>query len=576
MTIQAGPSATRENDFPVEACRAQLSRILDSADFDATGRERRFLSHVVEEALSGRGDRIKAYSIAVEVFGRGESFEPQADPIVRIAAGHLRRALERYYLTSGHTDPIVITIPKGSYVPAFSRRSRPPLADLPVPLVPLVSATVAEPPVRPMASRLLLPAVLLAFLAAGASVLAWWSTPARPGAPETPRVLVQPFEDLAGTTASAAIASGLKQEVIGQLSKFKDVVVMESTAKADDTSVAPPRFVLAGSVNLSADAFRLQVRFINRADGSVLWAESYDGGMKVAELLKAQADIARKVTTSLAQTYGVIFQADAFQHVENPPDDWGAYSCTLSFYAYRVDLDPKTRSSVRSCLEKAVGRFPNYATAWGLLSLIYIDDYRFDFPVDRASSPAALARAFAAARRAVELDPLNIRARQAEMFALYFSKDIDAALRVGKEALAINRNDTELMGEYGDRLAMSGNWQEGCALIGEARQRNPSSVGYYDIDLAMCAYFLGDYAQAAMWIKKSPIPSNPVYHVLAAAIFGEGGDKVAAERERAWLDQNQPALMKNMRQDLSIRLIRSEDVEFVLGSLRKAGLAIAD
>ena len=87
--------------------------------------------------------------------------------------------------------------------------------------------------------------------------------------------------------------------------------------------------------------------------------------MKVADLVKAQADIASNVATSLAQTYGVIFQADANLHVDNPPDDWAAYSCTLSFYAYRIAVDPGTRSSVRTCLEKAVARFPNYATAWG-------------------------------------------------------------------------------------------------------------------------------------------------------------------------------------------------------------------
>ena len=130
---------------------------------------------------------------------------------------------------------------------------------------------------------------------------------------------------------------------------------------------------------------------------------------------------------------------------------------------------------MRACLEKAVERFPNYATAWGLLSQAYIDDYRFSFPPIRASSPASLERALAAARRAVELDPLNIRGLQAEMFALYFSKEIDAALRVGKQALAINPNDTEFMGEYGYRLALSGNWAEGCPLVAEARERNPGS-----------------------------------------------------------------------------------------------------
>ncbi|TIQ00306.1 MAG: hypothetical protein E5X60_05430 [Mesorhizobium sp.] len=570
--IRAEPAAGREHRLAPEDCRAQLARILNSADFDATGRERRFLSHVVEETLAGRGDRIKAYSIAVEVFGRDMSFDPQTDPIVRIEAGHLRRGLERYYLTAGHDDPILITIPKGGYVPTFSLRSQPLLADPPT---PVVSAVVAQLPVRRSPSRLLLPSVLMAVLAAGASVLAWWWTSVRVGAPETPRVLVESFDDLNGTHAAAAIASGLRQEVVSQLSKFKDIVVVESAAKGEDPSISPARFVLAGSVNLSTDAFRLRVRLLNRADNSVLWAESYDGGLKVAQLMEVQTDIARNVSSSLAQAYGVIFQADANLHVVNPPDDWAAYSCTLSFYAYRVGVDAESRSSVRACLEKAVDRFPTYATAWGLLSLIYIDDYRFEFSGDSAESAAALDRALAAARRSVGLDPVNIRGRQAEMVALYFHKEIDAALKVGKQTLTINPNDTEFMGEYGERLAVSGNWHDGCQLIAEARQKNPGS-GYYDVDLALCSYFSGDYPQAAMWINKSPFPSNPVYHLLAAAVFGEGGYKIAADREVAWLNQNQPDLVKNMRQVVSARLARSQDVEFFLGSLRKAGLSIAD
>ncbi|RWI29530.1 hypothetical protein [Mesorhizobium sp.] len=570
--IRAEPAAGREHRLAPEVCRAQLARILNSADFDATGRERRFLSHVVEETLAGRGDRIKAYSIAVEVFGRDMSFDPQTDPIVRIEAGHLRRGLERYYLTAGHDDPILITIPKGGYVPTFSLRSQPLLADPPT---PVVSAVVAQLPVRRSPSRLLLPSVLMAVLAAGASVLAWWWTSVRVGAPETPRVLVESFDDLNGTHAAAAIASGLRQEVVSQLSKFKDIVVVESAAKGEDPSISPARFVLAGSVNLSTDAFRLRVRLLNRADNSVLWAESYDGGLKVAQLMEVQTDIARNVSSSLAQAYGVIFQADANLHVVNPPDDWAAYSCTLSFYAYRVGVDAESRSSVRACLEKAVDRFPTYATAWGLLSLIYIDDYRFEFSGDPAESAAALDRALAAARRSVGLDPVNIRGRQAEMVALYFHKEIDAALKVGKQTLTINPNDTEFMGEYGERLAVSGNWHDGCQLIAEARQKNPGS-GYYDVDLALCSYFSGDYPQAAMWINKSPFPSNPVYHLLAAAVFGEGGYKIAADREVAWLNQNQPDLVRNMRQVVSARLARSQDVEFFLGSLRKAGLGIAD
>ena len=102
-----------------DAIRAALERVLASADFDASERNRNFLRHVVEETLAGRAERIKAYNIATTVFGRDDRFDPQLDSIVRIEAGRLRRSLERYYLTSGRDDPVRIGVPKGSYVPTF-------------------------------------------------------------------------------------------------------------------------------------------------------------------------------------------------------------------------------------------------------------------------------------------------------------------------------------------------------------------------------------------------------------------------------------------------------------------------
>ena len=123
-----GPGAATSSEI-----RAQLERILTSPDFDVPERARRFLEYVVTESLAGRADRIKAYSIAIEVFGRGAAFDPQSDPVVRIEAGRVRRALERYYLTAGLSDPTVITIPKGSYAPAFSHRTEEKRPDLPEP-----------------------------------------------------------------------------------------------------------------------------------------------------------------------------------------------------------------------------------------------------------------------------------------------------------------------------------------------------------------------------------------------------------------------------------------------------------
>ena len=101
------------------AIRAQLERILQSAEFRASDKQRNFLRFVVDETLAGRTSQIKGYTLAVAVYGRTERFDPQVDPIVRVEAGRLRRALAHYYLTAGKNDPVGITVPKGSYVPAF-------------------------------------------------------------------------------------------------------------------------------------------------------------------------------------------------------------------------------------------------------------------------------------------------------------------------------------------------------------------------------------------------------------------------------------------------------------------------
>ena len=119
--------------FAEEDVRRALARILASSALGKSERHRRFLSFIVEETLQGRGDRLKAYTIATSAFGRGEAFDPQQDSIVRIEAGRLRRALEHYYLTEGANDQLRIDIPKGSYLPQFispekaAPESEPPL-----------------------------------------------------------------------------------------------------------------------------------------------------------------------------------------------------------------------------------------------------------------------------------------------------------------------------------------------------------------------------------------------------------------------------------------------------------------
>jgi hypothetical protein len=99
--------------------KASLARILASPQFRASPRLASFLRYVVEKALAGEGKHLKGYTIGVEALGRPENFDPQIDPIVRVEAGRLRRALARYYARDGATEPIWIELPRGCYVPRF-------------------------------------------------------------------------------------------------------------------------------------------------------------------------------------------------------------------------------------------------------------------------------------------------------------------------------------------------------------------------------------------------------------------------------------------------------------------------
>jgi tetratricopeptide (TPR) repeat protein len=87
--------------------------------------ELKFLAYVVEQCLKGEKANLSQKTIAADVFGRDLlSFDPRTDSTVRTTAANLRDDLLRYYAGPGRGDPIVIELPKGTYVPNFSRRAQ--------------------------------------------------------------------------------------------------------------------------------------------------------------------------------------------------------------------------------------------------------------------------------------------------------------------------------------------------------------------------------------------------------------------------------------------------------------------
>ena len=109
--------AQHHRGLPESAVRVQLERIVTSEVFSRSHQLRRFLTFIVEQQLAGHGDSIKESVLAHELYAKGTDFDGGTDPVVRVDARRLRDKLREYY--DGRSEPVVISLPKGSYVPLF-------------------------------------------------------------------------------------------------------------------------------------------------------------------------------------------------------------------------------------------------------------------------------------------------------------------------------------------------------------------------------------------------------------------------------------------------------------------------
>ncbi|MFS8111790.1 hypothetical protein QD460_08710 [Rhizobium jaguaris] len=574
-----------------EDIQVQLKRILASQEFRSPTRARKFLEFVVNETLEGRRDHLKAFTIAQAVFGRDVNFDAQNDPCVRIEAGRLRRELERYYLVVGGNDPVVITVPKGGYVPFFELNSaiEPEVSvlseelstadehtELDTPQPAIIADNANTPSRRPM-HWLVAGVASIAFLALLAAMLPGLRSPDMKEAMATavgsrPTVVVERFDTVSDGTLASNISEGITDEIIDKLVPFKDVVVVTDMPprQAETAQTRPPSFALQGSVRLEGDKLRSSARLIRRADGAVIWANNYDSDLRAQGILETEAVVAKSIVSAVARPAGVMFQTGA----PNMAASWDAYSCTPSYDSYRDEMTVQAHDAVKSCLQQATERSPADANAAALLSLTLLDEFRFRFKLNTKPTAATLKTAKELAERAVKLDPRNARAFLALMLANFLGNDIVAALQAGQSAYAINPKDIEVASEYGLRLSMSGKWDSGCELISAAVSKNAGPGGYYEMEMALCAFMGGDAQAAELWARMSNLDYNPLRRLILLAILGGLGKEEQAREQLDWLKLKSPELVRNVRREVIWRFARPEDQELFFAGLRAGGMQV--
>lgn len=513
-----------------EAVRAELRRILGSPHFDASERNRKFLAYVVEEALAGRSDRIKAYAVATMVFGRDESFDPQLDSIVRIEAGRLRRSLEHYYLTGGSGSGVRIDIPRGGYAPAFGARTGAPFCQN-----------------RPAGM---------------------------------PSVLVATFDEEGDQSAFPSFTRGFTRSLVIALTRFTGLRVFGT-----DTALHHPAdidgqklrrdlaadYAVTGQTSLFPDRFCVDVLLVEARTGRAVWAETFERRLQPSEIIALRNEVANHVARSIAPPYGAI-QSDRARDADGaPPEALGNYAAVLLFYAYWRTFDRNRIDTVRAGLERAVAIEPEYAEACACLSLVYSNAYRFGHPI-AADDLDPQARAVALAARAVELAPNSSWARYALGLARWFGGDPEGALEALELGRTLNPNDTTILADLGQRYAMQARWDEAVPLLAESYAQNPSQPGSYRIGLFLYHYFHGRCAEALAEARQVDAPQVLYGHVAIAAAAAELGLADQAAEAVAAIRALDPDYGRRVTADLQSRFVAPSLIARLRASLAKAGL----
>jgi tetratricopeptide (TPR) repeat protein len=543
--------------------RAALSRISASDPFRSAPQLVSFLTFVVEKTIAGESGELKGYTIATRALGRPPEFDPQIDPIVRVEAMRLRRALQAYYSGAGADDPLVMSIPRGSYVPQFCNRGETvglplPLEGSPTDWTPeCVPVTSVPRTVRPRAA--LAAAVLSGILIGVIGVMLLSPAPQKvAGAPLDmifPVVAVQAVTTEEGSDIDPRT---LRTAMIETLVPFDEIDVMEGAS-------GPPgdlSFRLDLRALSKGGAAAVAANLVHVASGEVVWSRSIPVPPSDESVQGREAALAKIVALRVVPPFGVLGSFQRGRPAANP-----RAACISSVYAYWFAGTPAKHEAARTCLEAEfrVGR-PNHL-ALAYLAYIYLDEQRSGYN----PRPGSLDRALEVALRAVELGPESARAHQVLMNVRFGLGDINAAIDTGRRALRLNPIDPDFKANFGARLIETGHYREGVELLVEA-EASVATVPAWRNTFAFFGYLMlgeDERAGAAAERTRPDQPLGLIARVIAASRRGRTED-AAAYLER--LQASHPDAYRNPAALLVRRRFNGALVTRIMSELAIAGL----
>ena len=521
---------------------AQLENILAHPPFSSADRLTIFLRYVVSESLEGRAALLKQFSIGIDVFDRGETFDPATDPIVRIQAGRVRRALARYYTEAGTADPIRIAIPVGSYAAVFSYAEN----------------IGADAP------------------ASGASASPTGMSP-------MPVIAVMPFIDQSHEPLKQYLINGMLEELSAELSRFTaiSVIAYSSAVQSPANETSPlalaramgADFTLHGTVRADARELRITLHLLNTGTGEKVWSHRELKVLEEASKPLADFRMLRRLASQIADTFGVVQRLHLESRAKQDRGSDSAFGAIMAFHQYTLVVSQENFTVALELLEDALQQEPDNAAVNAKLALLYLDAHAFGFDGAPADCREAGIRM---ARHARTLNPLSQQVHMTNAFAHLIEGDRYSLVRSAEKIVEINPNAAYMTGAAAFYLATAGEYDRAEQLFNESRKLNPFYPTWFHFVSFAAAFQKQDYARALVEAREFAIPGFFWTHIAMISALVRTEDPHAAHEELELLLECRPDTVASAHADVRLFILDEQLANDILATLHEAGLPPPD
>ncbi len=565
MTANGESSARAVSDLEA---RAEAERLLSDPRFHVSDRHRAFLRYIVDALFEGRGNAVKAYSIAIDVFNRPSTFDPSSDPIVRIEATRLREALAKYYDLIGDEHGTRLDIARGRYIPIFSARSVKPTAyellseDEAISAVEGNSST--EPAHRPARlSQVTIAALTIGFLAVGSYGVYRLSSPERQ---DTERPIIE--LTTRGSQPESVGSDRILERLASSMNRFGTVRLTSASGVARRVAPEPGQSSYQLNIRYSdeTDAVALWSHMSDTATGETIWSSEDHRTVSDRSRDDVLRDLVFAVSRKIAGPAGIVNISELRR---NLPLSTTGNLCVLRGEAAVEQRNSAGLKAARPCLEATVSADPMDADAIATLARVYLWIGR------GTGDESFFARGLELANRAATISPNSARAALAQMATQYQVGQNDTAIAAGRRGVALNPENSDLSAKLALAVYLSGQWAEGLNLAQASVDLAGEDMRDASFVMILDAYRKGQYADAVSIARQVPASDTPTA-VLKLAAVARMGDPALTLREIAAVRMQHPDLDRTISSMFSgIRYDRDLEKELRVG-IRDMGLTSAE